>query len=189
MSEIHVLARLTLRPGVTKDKILPVLKELVESTKSEPGTLQYDVNFQGDSTVVFYEVYKDNEAVKIHSKNLKMVPPFPSKRVLPLSSHQPSFFLLSSFFFNSSVASWLLSSLGPLRSHPWTLSPESPVFELLFCSLVSCCRLKCTIDYFQGFFFEETDSQGIWGERGRGGGRGEEGGEDGLQAVVGVEVL
>lgn len=72
MSEIHVLARLTLKPGM-KERMIPVIKEMVQATKAEPGTLQYNASFKDDVTVVFYEIYQDEEALKAHSKGLKKV--------------------------------------------------------------------------------------------------------------------
>ena len=72
MSQKYVVARLNLKPG-SKAQFTPVLKQLVESTHAEAGTLHYAAHFDGDDTVVFYEVYKDDEALAIHSRNLKKV--------------------------------------------------------------------------------------------------------------------
>jgi quinol monooxygenase YgiN len=71
---ITLIATLKVKEG-KMDEALQILREAVPQVKgSEPGCLAYIPHtVKGDAnknTIVFYERYKDKEALKVHSENL-----------------------------------------------------------------------------------------------------------------------
>ena len=71
---VSVIAVLKVKEG-KMDEAIEVLKEVVPKIKeSEPGTLEYIPHTvkgrKEKNTIIFYEKYKDGEALKIHSANL-----------------------------------------------------------------------------------------------------------------------
>ncbi|MDY6966600.1 MAG: hypothetical protein SVM80_11670 [Halobacteriota archaeon] len=68
-----LIATLKIKEGASIDELSKALKELQQDILvSEKGsTLVYNPHIcEKDNTVVFYESYIDDEALKIHSKNL-----------------------------------------------------------------------------------------------------------------------
>lgn len=66
-------ATLKIKEGASIDELSKALKELQQDIlESEKGkTLVYNPHIcEKDNTIVFYERYIDNEALKAHSKNL-----------------------------------------------------------------------------------------------------------------------
>lgn len=79
---ITLIATIKVKEG-KMDKAIEVLKEAVPKIKdSEPGCLNYVPHtVKGlDNTIIFYEKYKDKEALKEHNKNL----PKSLAKLLPL---------------------------------------------------------------------------------------------------------
>ncbi|TAL31969.1 MAG: antibiotic biosynthesis monooxygenase [Spirochaetes bacterium] len=69
---ITVVATIKIKPG-KMDEAKGILKEIVPKVKaSEPGTLEYIPHtVRGDdATILFYEKYRDKDALKEHSANL-----------------------------------------------------------------------------------------------------------------------
>lgn len=69
---ITLIATIHVQEGKMEDA-KEVLKKLVPKIKeSEPGTLEYIPHTvkQDPNAIIFYEVYKDEEALKIHGANL-----------------------------------------------------------------------------------------------------------------------
>lgn len=71
---ITVIATLKIKEG-KMDEAKEVLKEMAAIVKeTEPGTLEYMPHTvageKNTNTIIFYEIYKDEEAAKIHRKNL-----------------------------------------------------------------------------------------------------------------------
>ncbi len=71
---VTLIATLTIKEGKMSEAI-EVLKEMVANIKtSEPETLEYiphTVKGEGlENTIIFYEKYESEEAMKSHSKNL-----------------------------------------------------------------------------------------------------------------------
>lgn len=69
---ITIIAALKVKQG-KMDEAIGILKEIVPKVKaSEPGCLEYIPHtVRGDdNTILFYEKYKDKDALKIHSGNL-----------------------------------------------------------------------------------------------------------------------
>ena len=69
---ITLIARLTVKPG-KMDEAKAVLKEVVPRIRgAEPGCLEYIPHtVRGeDNTLMFYEIYRDKDALKVHSANL-----------------------------------------------------------------------------------------------------------------------
>ena len=52
-----------------RDTFEAVMKEIVEETKKEPGTLNYQYYVSDDGQVLVYERFKDAEAAHIHVSN------------------------------------------------------------------------------------------------------------------------
>ncbi|MFW9988179.1 MAG: putative quinol monooxygenase [Candidatus Odinarchaeota archaeon] len=70
---ITLIATLRVKEG-SMEKVKEVLKEIVPKIKeSEPGCLQYIPHtVKGEENViVFYEVYADSDALKIHNESLR----------------------------------------------------------------------------------------------------------------------
>jgi len=72
---VTLIATLQIKPGKMEEAI-EVLKEMAANVKaSEPGTLEYiphTVKEEGlENTIIFYEKYENEEALKFHSKNLR----------------------------------------------------------------------------------------------------------------------
>jgi quinol monooxygenase YgiN len=65
---VAVVAKITALPGL-RDEVVSVLSEVVEATKSEPGTLLYAMNVDKTEADViwFYEVYADDAAFAAHA--------------------------------------------------------------------------------------------------------------------------
>ena len=79
---ITLIATIKVKEG-KMDEAIEVLKETVPKIKaSEPGCVNYVPHtVKGlDNTIIFYEKYKDKEALKEHSKNL----PKSLAKLLPL---------------------------------------------------------------------------------------------------------
>ena len=71
---VTLIATLKIKEGKMEEAI-KILKEMAANIKaSEPGTLEYiphKVKGEGlENTIIFYEKYESNEAMKSHSKNL-----------------------------------------------------------------------------------------------------------------------
>jgi quinol monooxygenase YgiN len=69
---ITLIATVQIREG-KMEEAKEVLKKLVPKVKeSEPGTLEYIPHTvkQDPNVIVFYEVYKDEDALKTHGANL-----------------------------------------------------------------------------------------------------------------------
>jgi quinol monooxygenase YgiN len=71
---VSIIAILKVKEG-KMEEVIEVLKEIVPKIKeSEPGTLEYiphTVKGRKDkNTIIFYEKYKDGEALNIHLANL-----------------------------------------------------------------------------------------------------------------------
>jgi len=71
---VTLIATLKIKEGKMSEA-LEILKEMVRNIKaSEPGTLEYIPHtVQGkdlENTIIFYEKYESEEAMKLHSKNL-----------------------------------------------------------------------------------------------------------------------
>jgi len=71
---VTVIASVEVKDG-SMEKAKEVLKEIVRKVKeSEPGTLEYIPHTVKGSkfknTILFYEVYKDKEAMNLHMTNL-----------------------------------------------------------------------------------------------------------------------
>ncbi len=64
---ISVIARIPLQPG-KKDEAIKAVKTLMESVRTEEGTLYYSVNVdrKNPDTLVFMERYRDMDALKSH---------------------------------------------------------------------------------------------------------------------------
>lgn len=70
---ITLIATIRLKEG-SMEKVKEALKEIVPKIKeSEPGCLHYIPHtVKGeDNLIVFYEVYADSNALKIHNENLR----------------------------------------------------------------------------------------------------------------------
>lgn len=72
---VTLIATLQIKPGKMEEAI-EVLKEMATNVKSsESGTLEYiphTVKEEGlENTIIFYEKYESEEALKFHSKNLR----------------------------------------------------------------------------------------------------------------------
>ncbi len=72
---VTLIATLQVKPGKMEEAI-EVLKEMAAEVKSsESGTLEYiphTVKGEGlENTIIFYEKYESEEALKFHSKNLR----------------------------------------------------------------------------------------------------------------------
>jgi len=72
---VTLIATLQVKPG-KMEEALKVLKEMAANIKSsESGTLEYiphTVMGEGlENTIIFYEKYESEEALKFHSKNLR----------------------------------------------------------------------------------------------------------------------
>jgi len=72
---ITIIATLQVKPG-KMDEAIEILKEMAANIKSsESGTLEYiphTVKEEGfDNTIIFYEKYESEEALKFHTKNLR----------------------------------------------------------------------------------------------------------------------
>ena len=79
---INLIATIKVKEG-KMDEAVEVLKEVVPKIKeSEPGCLNYIPHTVkgSDNTIIFYETYKDKEALQVHSKNL----PKSLAKLLPL---------------------------------------------------------------------------------------------------------
>lgn len=64
-----IIARITIKDG-KEDEALEKLKKMAEGVEAnEPGTLAYVIHRSSDnpSEIVFFELYKDDEASKAHS--------------------------------------------------------------------------------------------------------------------------
>jgi len=69
---ITIIAKLTVKEG-KMDEAIGLLKEIAPKIKaSEPGCIEYIPHtVRGEENIlIFYEKYKDKEALKIHSSNL-----------------------------------------------------------------------------------------------------------------------
>ncbi len=69
---ITLIATVRVKKG-NMEKAIEALKEIVPKIKeSEPGCLQYIPHtIKGEeNSIIFYEVYADSEAFKVHNKNL-----------------------------------------------------------------------------------------------------------------------
>jgi quinol monooxygenase YgiN len=72
---VTLIATLQVKPGKMEEAI-EVLKEMAANVKSsESGTLEYiphTVKGEGlENTIIFYEKYESEDALKIHGKNLR----------------------------------------------------------------------------------------------------------------------
>ena len=72
---VTLIATLQVKPGKMEEAI-EVLKEMAVNVKnSESGTLEYiphTVKGEGfENTIIFYEKYESDEALKFHGRNLK----------------------------------------------------------------------------------------------------------------------
>jgi quinol monooxygenase YgiN len=70
---ITLIAKVKVKEGKMEEAI-KVLKEIVPKIKeAEPGCLAYIPHtIRGeDNTIIFYEKYRDKEALKVHSGNLQ----------------------------------------------------------------------------------------------------------------------
>jgi quinol monooxygenase YgiN len=70
---ITLIAKVKVKEG-KMDEAVKALKEIVPKIKqAEPGCLAYIPHtIRGeDNTIVFYEKYRDEEALKVHSANLR----------------------------------------------------------------------------------------------------------------------
>jgi quinol monooxygenase YgiN len=70
---ITLIATVKVKQG-KMDEAVNVLKEIVPKIKeAEPGCLAYVPHtVRGeDNTIIFYEKYQDNEALKVHSGNVR----------------------------------------------------------------------------------------------------------------------
>ncbi len=69
---VSLIATVKVKEG-KMEEALKVLKEIAPQIKAnEPGTLEYIPHtVKGkDNTIIFYEKYKDGEAMKIHTSNM-----------------------------------------------------------------------------------------------------------------------
>jgi quinol monooxygenase YgiN len=69
---ITLIAKLTVKPG-KMEEAKAILKEVVPRIReAEPGCLEYIPHtVRGeDNTLMFYEIYRDKDALKAHSANL-----------------------------------------------------------------------------------------------------------------------
>jgi quinol monooxygenase YgiN len=67
MPQVSVIAKLTAKEG-KRDEVVALLRELVDSTEAEAGTLLYAMNVsKTDPEVVwFYELYTGQDALEAH---------------------------------------------------------------------------------------------------------------------------
>ncbi|MDP9843548.1 putative quinol monooxygenase [Streptosporangium lutulentum] len=67
MSELRVIARLTISAG-NQDKVLPLLRQITEAVRSEPGNISFVPHRQldDDREVVVLERYVSREAFAAH---------------------------------------------------------------------------------------------------------------------------
>ena len=67
MSKVAVIAKITCKEGM-RNEALALFKAHVEFVAGESGTLIYALNVDSkdDVTVWFYELYSDQEALKVH---------------------------------------------------------------------------------------------------------------------------
>ena len=69
-----IIARIKIKDG-KEDEALAALKKMAESVEAnEPGTLAYVIHRSKDdpSEIVFFELYKDDDATKAHSQGDSM---------------------------------------------------------------------------------------------------------------------
>src|SRR5688500_8736714 len=73
MSKVAAIAKLTAAPG-KRDELLNAFKPLLDAVHDEPGTLIYALHASAadETTVYFYELYEDDEALKAHSGSAAM---------------------------------------------------------------------------------------------------------------------
>jgi quinol monooxygenase YgiN len=76
---IAYMSTLRAQPG-RREELLAILRELVETAESEPGTLVYTFHTSDDDpdVVISYELFADEDALAVHSKSATVA------RVLPL---------------------------------------------------------------------------------------------------------
>ena len=67
MPEVQLIARHTMKPG-TEDEVLPLVHELVEAARSEPGNLAFDAyrSLHDPEAYVLLERYVSREALATH---------------------------------------------------------------------------------------------------------------------------
>ena len=71
--QVAALATLTCKAG-QRDAATAVLREFVDATAREDGTHVYVLHHaKDDATIVIYELYRDDDASKDHSANIRKV--------------------------------------------------------------------------------------------------------------------
>ena len=72
-TQVAALATLTCKAG-QRDAATAVLREFVDATAREDGTHVYLLHHgKDDATIVIYELYRDDDAAKDHSANIRKV--------------------------------------------------------------------------------------------------------------------
>jgi quinol monooxygenase YgiN len=67
MTQVVLIARHTMKPG-TEQQVLPLVKELVQAARTEPGTLAFDAyrSMEDPDSYVLLERYASREALAEH---------------------------------------------------------------------------------------------------------------------------
>jgi quinol monooxygenase YgiN len=67
MPQVQLIARHTMKPG-TENQVLPLVEQLVDAARTEPGNLAFDAyrSFREPSSYVLLERYASHEAVAAH---------------------------------------------------------------------------------------------------------------------------
>ena len=73
MSKVAMIVKLNAQPG-KREEAVTVLEKLVAATADEPGTLSYVLHTDNvdPAAIWFYELYQDDEALKVHSASPTM---------------------------------------------------------------------------------------------------------------------
>ncbi len=76
MAHVHIIAKMVAKEGKSEE-LVQILNNLVETTRTESGTLSYDVYRSKDkqNEFTFVEEYDSLSALKIHGGNLSKVLP------------------------------------------------------------------------------------------------------------------
>jgi len=67
MPEVQLIARHTMKPG-TENDVLPLVEQLVDAARTEPGNLAFDAyrNMREPTSYVLLERYASREALAAH---------------------------------------------------------------------------------------------------------------------------
>ena len=67
MPQVQLIARHTMKPG-TENEVLPLVQDLIQATRTEPGNLAFDVyrSLQEPKSYVLLERYASRDALAAH---------------------------------------------------------------------------------------------------------------------------